>query len=100
MKEQVFEKGDVILNSNMSNDQIIIIWDGKVQVRVERFNKETNEVESHWLCNLRSGASISIFKCFDNSKSLVSYIAASSPCVIFYISTVKLEELAREFVVL
>ena len=42
-EEQMFDKGDVILMRYMSNDRIMIIWSGQVQVRIERTNPATNK---------------------------------------------------------
>lgn len=69
----------------------MIVWEGNVQVRVERRNPDTNQVTSYWLDTLEKGACISVFKCFDNSKSLVNYYASSKKVIIEFISAEELE---------
>lgn len=48
MKMQTYEQGDDILMRYKGNDKIIILWQGEVQVRVERLNPKTNKFASYW----------------------------------------------------
>ena len=41
MQEQTFEKGDDISKRYLENDRIMIVWQGKVQVRIERRDPKT-----------------------------------------------------------
>ena len=96
MKQQVYEKGEEILNCNMTNDHIVIIWDGKVQVRIEQIDEDGIKLESFWFANLEKGACISIFKCFNNQKSILSYYVSTSNCIVYTISASDLDQLAGD----
>ena len=78
----------------------MILWDGLIQVRVERVNPSTGEVQSYWLDTLEKGACISVFNCFSNKKSLVNFYAASPNCRIDFIEASDLENLGKEIIAL
>ena len=83
-----------------SNDRIMIIWSGVVQVRVERADPKTSKTESFWFDTLERGACLSVFTCFvSNQKSLVNLYAAT-PCVILFIKASDLEALGKEIIAL
>ena len=94
MKQQVYEFGDTILLQQMENKHIMIVWEGIVQVRVERRDPVTDEISSYWLDTLEKGACISVFRCFGNTKSLVNFYAGSKKVIIDFIRAEDLEQLA------
>lgn len=96
----MYEQGDTILQGTMENNKILIVWDGLVQVRVERKNPHTGHELSYWLDTLEKGACISVFNCFENTKSIVNFYAASRKVIIDTISVHDLEKLAKEIIVL
>lgn len=78
----------------------MIVWEGSIQARVERRNPVTREIESYWLDTLEKGACISVFRCFDNSRSLVNYYASSKKVAVDFISANDLEDMARQTIAL
>lgn len=99
MQAQTYERGDNILKRYMANDRIMIIWEGEVQVRVERVDPDTGKPQSYWFDTLEKGACLSVYTCFGNSKSLVNLYAASV-CTIQFIKTKDLEDLGKRNVAL
>lgn len=100
MNQQDYEFGDSILLGHMENKNILIVWEGTVQVRVERRDPNTGYLSSSWLDTLEKGACISVFNCFYNTKSLVNFYASSKKCIILMIKVDDLEQLAKETIVL
>ena len=49
---------------------------------------------------MERGACISVFNCFEDTKSLVNFYASTSHCVIDYIHVDDLENLAKDIIVL
>lgn len=86
IKHQVYDFGDAILLGHMENSHIMIVWEGSIQVRVERRNPVNREIESYWLDTLEKGSCISVFRCFDNSRSLVNYYASSKKVAVDFIN--------------
>lgn len=100
MKQTSFEIGEPILTANKENRRIMFVWEGTVQVRVERRDPYTGEEKSFWLDTLERGACISVFNCFENTKSLVSFYASSPICIIDFIEVNDLLNLGKEIIVL
>ena len=73
----------------------MIIWEGQVQARIERYDTEQDRTHSYWFDTLDKGTSISVFNCFKNTKSLVNYFAASPLCIVDFISVRDLIQLAQ-----
>jgi hypothetical protein len=82
----------------MANDQIMIIWEGQVQVRVELVNQKTKKLKSYWFDTLDKGACISVFSCFSDFKSLINLYASSPHCIIQFIKAKDLEKLGQEII--
>lgn len=64
MKEQYFEAGERVLKPHELNKSILILWEGKVQVRVERRDPETGLEKDFWLGNLNKGACFNVYNSF------------------------------------
>ena len=78
----------------------MIIWQGEVQVRIERTNPTTGIHESYWFDTLQKGTCLSVFNCFtSNSKSVINLYAAT-PCTILFIKASDLEDLGKEIIAL
>ena len=97
MREQMFEYGERILQFYEVNRSILILWDGTIQIRVQRVDTETKKEKDFWLGNLKKGACIDAFNSFQMrfNASLVTYYASSRFCTMKYIDMDALHELAK-----
>ena len=72
----------------------MIISRGEVQVRVSRIDHDTLAKEDYWMCNLRRGACINVYNCFQAKKaSFFSFYVISDECHVDYISVTDLEKI-------
>ena len=89
--------GSSILLSGTQDDNIYIIWDGAVEVRVSRTDPETQEHQSVWFENLSRGACINVYAAFtDKMTSLVDFYALTKKTIICKISVGDLYNLAKK----
>ena len=96
MKQQVYEFGEQIVKSSEVNTNIIIVWNGTLQMRVSRFDPDTNVSSDFWIGNIHKGACIDVYNCFQvRHTSLVKYVVSSRFCTVQLISLQDLRDLAK-----
>lgn len=101
MRQLIFEEGDLVLGKGQINQNILILWEGTIQVRVTKKDVETEEVSDYWLDNLEKGTCFSVYNCFDRRRSqIVDFYASSQTCVIQSININELENLAQNIIAL
>ena len=99
MERREFQYGESILSPVESNKNIIIVWSGLLQVRVQLTNNLTDQTEDYWLGNIGPGSCIDAYNCFNtHKKSIVSYFANSNICQIVYIKLRDLFNLGKSII--
>ena len=93
--------GDVILQNGVANANILIVFEGTIQVRVGRKDCNTGKIEDHWFANLSKGACINAYNSFSKTKSsLLSFYANSNTCIVNFINVEKLKEFSKDDIIL
>ena len=94
LREQVYDYGETILASFHSSDSIMIIWQGLVQVRVNRIDHETGETEDLWFDTLEKGACLSVYNAFNPDwTSLINFKASEKNTILLKLKASDLEDL-------
>lgn len=89
--------GDVILQNGVANANILIVFEGTIQVRVGRKDCNTGKIEDHWFANLSKGACINAYNSFSKTNSsLLSFYASSDTCIVNFINVDKLKEFSKD----
>ena len=89
--------GSSILLNGVQNDNIYVIWDGVVEVRVTRTDPDTGVQKSMWFENLSRGACLNVYSAFtEKMTSLVDFFALTKFCIIKRISVKDIKKLAAK----
>ena len=74
----------------------MIVWEGAIEVIVNRSDPKTNERKSIWFENINRGTCFNVYCAFsDKMTQLVDFIALSKTCTINMIKVSDLRNLAK-----
>jgi signal-transduction protein with cAMP-binding, CBS, and nucleotidyltransferase domain len=64
MKQETFSMKQIILKRGIHNENIMIIWEGAIEVIVNRNDPKTNERKSIWFENINRGTCFNVYCAF------------------------------------
>jgi hypothetical protein len=101
MKQETYSMKQIVLKRGIHNDRIMMIWEGSIEVIVNRNNPVTGEYKSIWFENINRGTCFNVFCAFsDRMTQMVDFKALSKTCVINSIKVGDLRNLAKKHSIL